>query len=643
MEPILFSALLAVAFLPVLATLWRARGLVAVAAIFALVVPAAFAWSNRKEESVRERLAPDARPIEVEDAGYISSRACRSCHPREHASWHASYHRSMTQIATPQAVAGDFSGVELELHGRTYRLERRGETYWELDRKGLEPWRERRLVMTTGSHHYQLYWRTTDQGRLVRPLPFAFLIDEQRWIPRRSVFLGPVEKTAFILGDWNQGCIRCHSTHGRARIDARGNVDSHVGEFGIACESCHGPAEQHVIGNQAPWRRYRHLLTDDSDASIVNPKRLSPRRSSQVCGQCHGILSTYSDQGKLEDYVKGPAYRPGDELTATRLIDSYQSRDHPRMRETLAEDPHYLDFRFWSDGMVRVSGREYNGLIETPCHERGEMSCLSCHSMHISADDPRSVKEWADDQLKPGMDGDLACIQCHETYATNPREHTRHAPESSGSRCYNCHMPHTTYGLLKAIRSHQVDSPSVATSLATGRPNACNLCHLDRSLGWTAEHLARWYGTPIPELSEDEKTTSAALLWLLTGDAGQRALIAWSMGWQTARESSGEDWLPPFLALLLNDPYEAVRFIARRSLRRLPGFEEFDYDFIGDPGERLEARARAIEIWSRMGEGEAGGRRHGEEVLIDSRGGLRMDAIGALLKRRNNRPLELHE
>ena len=27
-----------------------------------------------------------------------------------------------------------------------------------------------------------------------------------------------------------------------------------------------------------------------------------------------------------------------------------------------------------------------------------------------------------------------------------------------------------------------------------GRPNACNLCHLDRTLGWTEQHLVRWYG-----------------------------------------------------------------------------------------------------------------------------------------------------
>ena len=42
----------------------------------------------------------------------------------------------------------------------------------------------------------------------------------------------------------------------------------------------------------------------------------------------------------------------------------------------------WLGDRFWPDGMVRVTGREYNGLLDTACYQRGKMSCLSCHSMH---------------------------------------------------------------------------------------------------------------------------------------------------------------------------------------------------------------------------------------------------------------------
>ena len=48
------------------------------------------------------------RPIEVREKGFVSSKTCESCHPHEHATWHSSYHRTMTQVATPEAVIGDF-------------------------------------------------------------------------------------------------------------------------------------------------------------------------------------------------------------------------------------------------------------------------------------------------------------------------------------------------------------------------------------------------------------------------------------------------------------------------------------------------------------------------------------------------------
>ena len=67
--------------------------------------------------------------------------------------------------------------------------------------------------------------------------------------------------------------------------------------------------------------------------------------------------------------------------------------------------------------------------------------------------------------------------------------HTHHRAESSGSRCYNCHMPRTTFGLLHAMRSHQVSVPTVKESLDHGRPNACNLCHLDKTLAWSVAEI----------------------------------------------------------------------------------------------------------------------------------------------------------
>jgi hypothetical protein len=295
--------------------------------------------------------------------------------------------------------------------------------------------------------------------------------------------------------------------------------------------------------------------------------------------------------------------------------------------------------------MVRVSGREYNGLIESPCFKNATtgqrtMTCFSCHTMHKPKADTRDLREWANDQLTAGMDGDKACLQCHEPLRANVAAHTRHAADSAGSRCYNCHMPYTTYGLLKTIRSHTVSSPSVGESVNAGRPNACNLCHLDKTLEWTATALAQWYGTAAVPLSDEQKTTAASLLWLLRGDAGQRAIAAQAMAWLPAQQVSGTGWMAPHLATLLDDPYDAVRFIAGRSLRTLPGFEQVPYNFVSAPKERYQVQMRTMSTWDR---GRPRPGRTDSQLLMKPDGSVDVDRVLALLKVRDSRRMLLRE
>ena len=49
----------------------------------------------------------------------------------------------------------------------------------------------------------------------------------------------------------------------------------------------------------------------------------------------------------------------------------------------------------------------------------------------------------------------------------------------------------------------------------------------------------------------------------------QRVLVAWSMAWEPAREASGSNWQTPYLELLQDDPYSAIKYVSNRSLERL--------------------------------------------------------------------------
>lgn len=567
----------------------------------------------------------------------------------------------MTQVATRETVIPRFDHLELESEGARFGLEWRDEEFWvELDdpewgtRPGTPRRVEREIVQTTGSHHLQLFWMPLDptgESRKLSLFPMVYRIEEQRWIPIDSVFLLPPDmKQPIGVGRWNTNCIGCHATGGEPRLGPASltetgltnfeQMDTRVAQFGIACEACHGPAAEHVGANRDPRRRYQYHQSGAPDPTIANPEQLPPRLSAQICGQCHAVSFP---RPEFMDHWRqfGHAYRPGDDLNETREVATGPE---------LQREPGLRDTWFWPDGVVRVSGREYNGLLETPCYTHGEedhmVTCLSCHSMHPAADDDRPFSEWADDQLQPGMRTNEACTQCHEQLRGEVElaSHTRHDVDSSGSNCYNCHMSYTSYGLLKAIRSHTVESPSVQTSLKTGRPNACNQCHLDRTLAWTAEHLQQRHGLEKPELSEDQGSIAASVLWTLKGDAGQRALMAWSMGWEAAREASGSDWMSPYLAFLMTDPYDAVRFIAYRSLRMDPAFADFDYDFLAPVPERRAAANRVLRAWrtNRINLSEhSGGARPMSQLLIDDH--RLLPAFKRLVSQRDHRRVSLAE
>jgi hypothetical protein len=604
------------------------------------------------------------RPAQIASDGYVSSNTCQACHPDQYNSWHASYHRTMTQVATPATARASFDNVTVDgVHGRPMRLTKSGrhlraefdDPDSAVDGSGGRPRIERDVVMITGSHHQQVFWYATGRNALLGQLPGAYLIAENRWIPKRSAVMHPPTDPQFAeTGHWNSTCIACHATHGKPEFDTpfgtqaveTQTVKTTTGEFGIGCEACHGPGDTHARLNRNPLRRYGLHLGPALDDTMTQPTRLQPRVSSQVCGQCHGIWEFYDRAAERQANSGGLPYRPGAELASTRfLAQPTVNAGSPTMKTLLADDAGFIRDSFWSDGMVRVSGREYNGLIESPCFRKATtpertLTCFSCHTMHKPAADRRPNAAWADDQLAVGMDGNAACLTCHEPLRANLTAHTKHRAESSGSSCYNCHMPYTTYGLLKTIRSHTISSPSASESVETGRPNACNLCHLDKTLEWTANELTRSYGAAPVTLGDEDKTTAASLLWLLRGDAGQRAIAAQAMAWEPAQRAAGTDWMAPHLATLLDDPYDAVRFIAGRSLRTLPGFVNFPYDFVAPQPQRYQAQLRTMTLWdrSRVRPGRTDGR-----LLLTGDGKPDVNRMLALLKNRNDRRVLLRE
>lgn len=574
---------------------------------------------------------------------YTGSSNCQECHEKQHQTWHQSYHRSMTQLPVPEAVQADFNNVVLTNAGTRYTLSRKEDEFWVRKEKlgsnvpaaTATEAMDLPLGLVTGSHHMQVFWTPVGLGNCQMGFPFTWLIPEQRWVPRHTTFLRP-PNLEHQRETWNFVCARCHSTGAQPNYDdTTKNWRTQVADLGISCEACHGPGERHVREQRELRRLGRKPVTGATNLSIIHPEKLTAERASQICAFCHSMKSWDTKEGWPK---RGFTFHPGDNLENTTPIMRPKEVDkQPWLLALLQKNPGLFDDFFWPDGMVRVSGRDYNGLIESPCYRGGQFSCLSCHSMHDSE---------PNDQLARSRTGQRACTQCHERFREPAAvtAHTRHSGNSSGSECYNCHMPHTTYGVLSAIRSHQVSSPKVADQLATGRPNACNLCHLDKTLAWTADYLARWFQQTSPPLPAQATNLADSVRLALTGDAGQRVLIAWHLGWEPAMRTSGQAWLPPVLAQLLDDPYAAVRCVAERSLKQLPGLIPAGYDFTVEPAARGEIQTAFLQNWRNHPVTAGNSPPPPGETLVrrDNVAAMR-ETFQELVRQRDERPVRLRE
>jgi hypothetical protein len=417
------------------------------------------------------------------------------------------------------------------------------------------------VQLLTGSHQHQTFWVAGARRGELRVLPVVYQIRERLLIARRDAFLNPPDAPETAVR-WNSNCVQCHAVAGEpAHDEASDAFVTSAAELGIACEACHGAGAAHVRAMQNPLTRYAAHAGAHTELAIVNPKTLASERASQVCGRCHSYFYP-KQEADWWQHGFAQSYAPGDDLARAQLLLSREVLAEPGAPRLEAS----ADSLFYRDGTIRVGGREYNGLVRSACFTRGhgdqKLSCLSCHSLHQGA---------PDDQLDPEKLGNQACTQCHEREASNLSAHTHHAASSPGSLCYNCHMPHVSYALLGAIRSHRVDSPSFDFS-QSARPNACNLCHLEQTEAWAATHAERWYGpkpgSPLESLGMPVEAPAGAM-FALAGDAAVRAIAAAALG----RHESSHD-MPALRAQLLDqlrhDDYAAVRTIAERSRRTMP-------------------------------------------------------------------------
>lgn len=210
------------------------------------------------------------------------------------------------------------------------------------------------------------------------------------------------------------------------------------------------------------------------------------------------------------------------------------------------------------------------------------------------------------------------------------------------------------YGILSIHRSHRIEVPDPGRDGEAGRPHACTLCHVDRTLAWSAEQMNRIWGgggerwrAPAFRRDGAAPELADAVASLLVGDPVQRAVCAAALGRDGTvhgTAAGGGDVARAHLLVTLHDAYPAVRWLARRSLLASPdpppGLAEWD------PLGGVDARGAAVRAWLARGHLPAAGDPLGAvdpATLLDDRGRIDLDAVRALLHKQVGHAISIGE
>ena len=319
-----------------------------------------------------------------ENPGFLGAAACRECHQNKYDSFIQTAHHLTSRPATPDSVAGPLEEGNNQLVTANpdvaFTMIQRGDRLFQQVR--FYEWQfEVPFDIVFGSSKLAqtfLYWNFDS----LYQMNVTYLSTVHQWINSP----GYIDGDAAYARPIGTRCFECHTTYADIRALPNRFTPSSI-IFGISCERCHGPGQEHVTFH----RSHPH---EKSSHGVTVPSKLPRDREIDVCGQCHSGASPI----KTAPY----AFRPGD-----RLDDHYD----PLPPEKIANSVHV------SNQAVRLKLSQ--------CFQRSEMSCSTCHDPHRNEHGQIAVFS-------------KRCMECHD-----PKTCGKEASLGDKIRenCIDCHMP----------------------------------------------------------------------------------------------------------------------------------------------------------------------------------------------------------
>lgn len=564
--------------------------------VLALAVGAEASETLNEGAGATDALAPYSN---IRPADYVGPETCGECHEENYAHWKRHPHSKMNALASRETVLGDFSGVEIAYGDGRAVFSRVGDDFFVAYFRGKNIERRFKVTRVIGWRYEQNYVAVQVEGpepagdllysEEIR-LRFAYSLDKKRWFPQS--YMEPTEyqgaeylSTGRLRYDpfdpdrvsFNERCSRCHNTY---PYDLR--LYKMYSPNGMLSGFAPGPGLSAQV--------VKALAKERGDLDLLEVDGLPVERFVTVgisCESCHFGGREHAENAREIRFV--PTHPLLDKWTP----DYEGARENPDVVNAICRQCHHSGVGAkdnWPDGSASVNSMEAVEMDRGAC--QGELRCTHCHSTH-----EKGPEAGAPDR-KAHID---ACIACHGELGQTAAQsaHSRHAPEQTS--CLDCHMPRIVQGFSVYNRTHRISSPNECAILATGMPNACNLCHLDKSLLWARDELAKGWGKRVelsPLLAKQfgpELKRAAGDAWLEHPFSMARTVAAGAY----ARSELGAVALPKLLAHLNEDnAYVRLRFL--QDIEHIIGREltPEEYDVMAIPAKRRKQVEHLLPVFT---------------------------------------------
>ena len=386
---------------------------------------------------------------------FVGSASCRECHGKFYELWATSHHGLAMQVFTPAFAEANLSPQDEDMTIGKVRYRA------ELDANGGRV-RERaaagarlyEMAHVMGGKNVYYFLTPMDRGRL-QVLPIAYDIRLREWYETAASgvrhFHGRRDDAPLHWTDsaytFNTSCYGCHVSQLSTNYDLKADTYRTTwAEPGINCETCHGPASEHVRVCKAAAKG---KAPNDLKLTTATVSRgFTVHQANASCAPCHAKMRPLTT-----------TFKPGD-----RYFDHHDlvTLEHPD---------------FYPDGRDLGENYTYTSWRMSPCVKSGKLDCLHCHT--------------SSGRYRHKDDPDQSCLPCHQARVEDAAAHHRHPKGKPGSHCVDCHMPTTEFARMRRS-DHSMLPPTPAATIEFKAPNACNICHSDKDAPWSDKLVREW-------------------------------------------------------------------------------------------------------------------------------------------------------